>query len=751
MTKDDNKTKISRRSFLKGVGTVTGGVAAGSLLGEVKSAEAFSLLREPEIPQEDRAVPSFCEVCFWNCGLIAKAQNNRVLSLEGHPDYPTANGKLCARGNGGAAFLQDKDRLKYPMIRVGKRGEGRFKRIGWDLAYSIIAEKFGEIKEKYGPEALALFYHGSGAKLIRQMMVAYGTPNFAAPAYAQCKGCRDAAFKLTYGDKFASPEQLDFDHTECMILFGSHIGENAHNSQVQNFVAARERGAKLIVLDPRLSVPASRADVWMPVQPGSDLAIILAWIHLAIKEEKWDKQYVAENCIGFEELSAHVDSYTPQWAAKESGIPVEEILRAWELIKAAGTKVMIHPGRHVTWYGEQDTQRARGQAILAALLGTWGRPGGYFLSHGLSLPEYPTPDMPDLPKNVDKALGNFPFALEQTTNGLRDATITGKPYPIKGWFVYATNILQSLPNIHETQEAIKNLDFFVVCDVQPTEITNWADILLPEDLYLERYDDIKIGRAKKPFIGLRQPVVSSPHDTRPAWRIAKELGTALGVGDYFDFTTFEEYLETRLAGSGTTLAYLKEHGIYTPKFNKPIYLTDGENFHFHTPSGKIELYCQQLKDAGFDPLPVYRPQPLPPKGYFRLLYGRSPVHTFGRTQNNPLLYEIDSENSIWINPSCAQKMGVVDQQKVMLTNRHGDKTGPLPVKITSRLPERVAYIIHGFGSRSSGLSRTFSMGGSDTVMIDKYAVDPVTGTTGMRTEFIHLEPASREEIIHPCD
>ncbi len=738
------KPELGRRGFLKlaATGLVAGGAAAAPA-----RAAGFGLAPAQEALPPEREVPTFCELCFWNCGAIARVRKNRVLSLRGHPVYPTARGKLCGRGNAGAGAVVDEDRLRYPMIRTGKRGEGQFRRAGWKEAYARIADGFGRIKKEHGPQALALFYHGSGGPLIRTALAAYGSPNFAGPAYAQCKGSRNVGYALTFGEKLGSPEPLDLEETRCMVFFGSHLGENAHNSQMQEFVRARARGAGLVVLDPRFSTVAQKADVWLPVRPGSDLAVILAWLHLLVREGTYDRRFVEERTSGFGELEAHVAPFTPAWAAAQAGVPEEHIVAAYRLMVKAMPAVVVHPGRHTAWYGEADTQRARGQAILTALLGAWWKPGGIYRAERGRAADYPAPDLPDLPQDVDQAAGRFPFEHEVTTNGIRDATLTGKPFPVKGWFVHGTNLVQSMPNQRETIAAIEKLDLLVVCDILPTEITRYADVLLPEDTYLERYDDLLQGAGKRPFLGLRQPAVQSPHDTRPAWRIAKELAEALGVGDSFGFATFEEYLETRLQGSGTTLAQLKLDGIFVQERKTPLYLADGEPYEFHTPSKKVELYSRQMAAKGFDPLPTHRPPPDPPAGRFRLLYGRSPLHTFGRTQNNPILADLEPSNALWMSPAAAAALGLRDGEPVMVANDGGRETGPLPLKVTERMPDTSVYMVHGFGHRSRALSRADGRGGDDAAVIDAYAVDPISGSTGMRTQFVLVRSARPGKVV----
>jgi len=739
---------VSRRTV---IGAVGASAAASVLTTGSREAQAFSVLRSPEVTPTERTVPTFCELCFWNCGVLADVSKNRVLALRGHPDAPSSMGRLCGRGNAGAGFLRDQDRLKFPMIRVGERGEGKFKRVGWKTAYQTIARGFKKIKDEHGAKALALFYHGSGGPLMRKMLVAYGSPNYAAPSYAQCRGPRDVGYKLTIGRGPGSPEPLDFEKTQCIVLFGSHLGENAHNSQVQDFVRARARGAKLIVLDPRMSTVASRADVWLPVKTGSDTAILLAWMHLLITRDTYHHAFVENQCTGFEQLAEHVKPFTPAWAAEQAQVPVEDIVKAYDLMVKAMPAVVVHPGRHVTWYGEADTQRARAQAILSALLGAIWAPGGlYHPASAPSLKDFPSPDFPDLPENVDKAAKRFPFAVELTTNGIREATRTGVPYPIKGWFVHGSNLIQSLPNQQETFEAIRSLDMLVVTDIQPTEITDWADVVLPEDNYLERYDDLKTGGNLRPYIAIRQPVVKSHLDTRPAWRIAKELGTELGVGEFFGFETFEEYLSARLEGSGVTLAELKEKGFFFPKSEVKPYLDPREPNDWKTPSGKVELYSKQLADAGFDPMPKHTPPPDPPKGFLRLTYGRSPLHTFGRTQNNDILHDLNPGNCVWLHPMCAAALGVQHGKPVFVQNAHGDVTGPMPARVTERIRPQTVYMIHGFGHSSKGLTNACCMGGSDAELIRGYVVDGISGSTGMRTEFVKVTPAEGGKEKYPC-
>ena len=298
--------------------------------------------------------------------------------------------------------------------------------------------------------------------------------------------------------------------------------------------------------------------------------------------------------------------------------------------------VCIGAGRYTTWYGD-DTQRSRAIAILNALLGTWGREGGYFFPTGAKVPEYP--GLPAYPEHVEAAKLDeaYPFALLQTTTSIKQATISGKPRPVKAWFVYGSNLMKTMPDKQETIKAIQNLDLMVTIDTMPMDIINYSDVVLPECTYMERYDNINVGKFKgEAEIALRQPTVEPLWESKPSWWITKELGNKLGLAEFFPWKDGEEYLAKRCEAGEIDFAQLKRDGVIIKKGGAP-YITADNQPEFGTPSGKIELYSKQLAEKGFDPVPKYTRHPTAPAGHFRLLFGRSPLHTFSRTTNNFML------------------------------------------------------------------------------------------------------------------
>jgi thiosulfate reductase/polysulfide reductase chain A len=514
-----------------------------------------------------------------------------------------------------------------------------------------------------------------------------------------------------------------------------------HNTQVQEFAEAVGRGASLIVVDPRLSVAASKAKFYLPIRPGTDLALLLAWMNVLATEKRYDADYVARFGYGFEQFAAAIASYTPEWAYPETGIPPETIRETAREMARYRPATLVHPGRHANWNGD-DAQRSRAVAMLNALLGSWGRKGGFYAPGSMDIPAYKYPKYPSSPRGrADNPGKKHPFALEALTTGIRHATITGEPYPIKGWMVYATNLLQSLPNQSETIRAIRALDLLVVVDVVPSEIAGWADVVLPESTYLERYDELNVELFRDPFIALRQPVVDSPHEQKPNWWIAKRLAEKLGLEAFYPWRDIEEYLETRLKGAGLDLATLRQRGLVRGP-RPPIYFEEGVPAEFPTPSGKIEFYSSQLAAAGFDPVPRYTPPAPAPTGSFRLLYGRAPMHSFSRTQTNPLLSDLMSENTVWLNAVAARRLGLSSGDWVRLKNQDGVVSNRIQVKATERIHPECVYLVHGFGHTARGLRRALGKGASDASLVTRYKTDPIMGGTAMNVNFVTIE---REE------
>ncbi|HEX5855548.1 MAG TPA: molybdopterin-dependent oxidoreductase, partial [Thermoanaerobaculia bacterium] len=693
-----------------------------------------------------RTVPTFCDLCFWKCNAIATVRDGVLWKIEGNPDDPLSRGRLCPRGTGGVGAHFDSDRLRAPLLRkTGRRGDQSFEEVSWGKALDFTAEKLLKIKKESGPDKIALFSHGNGGSFFKHLLFAYGSGNVTAPSYGQCRGPREVGFQLTFGSPVGSPEVLDIGNSRCLTLMGSHLGENMHNTQVQDFARAIGNGATVIVVDPRFSTAAGKARYWLPIKPGTDLALLLAWMHVIVAEGLYDREYVEKYATGFDELKKHVEGRTPEWAFTETGIAPETIVETARVIAGARPASLVHPGRHTTWYGD-DTQRSRAVAILNALLGSWGRRGGFFVPAALPLPKYPVPDYPEKPKTTQDHPDGvvYPFADEVLSHGICDATtpgrFTAKGGPVKGWMVYGTNLLQALPQRPRVIESIQNLDLLVAIDVLPAEITGFADVVLPEATYLERWDDVGSTPWSEPFLSLRQPVVPPLYESKPGWWIAKELANRMDLGRYFPWNDAEKMVRTRVEQGGYDFALLKRTGVLKGK-PVPVTTEDGLELAFRTPSKKIEIYSKQMADAGLPPLPDYTRHPQPADGQFRLLFGRTPTHTFGRTTNNRFLSEVYSENEVWLNAKTAREKGLANGERVVLVNEDGVRSAPARVKATERIRPDCVFVVHGYGHDSPGLRFARGRGLDDSKLVTRVAVDPVAGSTGMSVNFVTVERA----------
>lgn len=770
--------QITRRTFLKSALATGGGLA---LAGSARSTATATTLNRVDLSPtwfysgEIKQSYNCCSMCPWSCGLIASSVNGRVYKVDGNPADPKSRGMLCARGQGSVSFMYDPDRLQAPMKRTGERGEGKFEEIEWSAALDEAGAKLKAIADEYGPESIAIFGHTAGDFWFTDYLAqAWGTPNAGKPSTSLCTNPREEAARLVYGSTVGGHEPIDWDGSsaspsaglQCLVLIGSHIGEDSRNTVMQDFANMWARGGKVIVVDPRMSTVAAKADYWLPIKPGTDTALLLAWMNVLITEERYDVDYVAEWTTGFDELKAHVQEFTPEWAAAITDLPAEKIVETARVMAENLPQTAIMPGRHVTWYGN-DTQRMRAVFMINALLGAYGREGGIYFNKAAYIESYPHPpfavtgsaggcsaepgaesdELPLGPTGKARADGARTKFVRGATalQELFEPMITGEPYPIKGLIVYGVNLLHSLPNPERTKEALKKLDFVLVIDVLPQEHVAWADMVFPEATSLERYDDLWTISHKTPYIALREPAVEPLYETKPGWWMARELGLRLGLEKYFKWETAEEFINERLLTIGSSIEKLREaKGIITQK-GKP-YLADYNGASpFPTASKKIEFYSHELALLGYDPLPVYEPVAEPPAGYFRLLYGRHPVHTFAKTQNTPVLNELFGENELWLNESAAAAAGLADGAYVWLENQDGVRSGPVKVKATPRIRADAVFMAHGFGQQAKGLTNAYGKGASDAQLITRYKLDPLSGGAGMRVNFVKLIPVAEKE------
>ena len=722
---------ISRRDFLK-LGATSAGVLA---LGQMLPPKVAQAARDAGHLNAagDGYITSMCEMCVWRCGLVAKIQDGRVVKLDGNPEHPHSRGKLCPRGQSGLMNTYDPDRVLTPLIRVGKRGEGLFRKASWDEALDMVAVNMLKIKEQYGPEAMIFSStHNLSQVQFENLLYAFGSPNYGTQR-SLCFNAMITAFLLTYGVEEPS---RNYDNVEFILMVGRNMMEAISTSETGELARAIDRGAKLVYLDPRYTKTASKADEWIPIRPGTDAAFLLAMINVIVMNELADCDFVKQYVIGCDGIRDEMSRYTPEWAEKITGVPAADIDRIAREYAAAEHNALAHPGwRTSNFINSFQTERAI--ATLNALSGNVLTPGGCLSTEvaaegaGLGAPSQPPyPRVSAL--RLDGAPWKYPLVPLKlgVFQELRNAVLTGDPYQAHGWFISRQNPIQSLPDRSKTLEAFGKMDFIATVDIIMNDTAWYSDVVLPEASYLERYDPL-LPVGNKAFI--RQPVVEPQGEAKSALWIYKQLGERLGLGDFFQYEDEEDYIRQQLEPLGVSLEEVKEKGYA----EMPESEHDGE-ITFNTPSGKIEVYSETLKNAGFSPWPTWEEPPFPTADEFYLLTGKVAQHTQFGTQNNQLLHKYSDEPRLWMNAKIAAKLGIEDGDWVEITSPVG-KAHSLLLATEAIRPDCV-YLTPGYGHISKGLKTAFGVGASDSALHVTYT-DPISGGQALSQTFVTVKKA----------
>jgi len=722
---------ISRRDFLK-----LGGMAAGALaLGKLIPPEVASAARQAGLldASDSGYIPTMCEMCVWRCGVLAKVENGRVVKLEGNPEHPHSRGKLCPRGQSGLMNTYDPDRVLHPLIRVGERGEGLFRQASWDEALDLVAENMLKIKNTYGPEAMVFSStHNLSQVQFENLLYSFGSPNYGTQR-SLCFNAMITAFLLTYG---VEEPARNYENVEYILMVGRNMMEAISTSETGELAHAIDRGAKLVYLDPRYTKTAAKATEWIPIRPGTDAAFLLAMINVITQNELADCEFVKQYVAGCDGIASEMSRYTPAWAEQITGVPAETIDRIAREYAAAKHNALAHPGWRTSNF-INSFQTERSIATLNALSGNVFTPGGCLSAEvaaegaGLGMP--PQPPYPRVSAlRLDGVPWKYPLVPLKlgVFQELRDAVLTGEPYQAHGWFISRQNPILSLPDRQRTLEVFGKMDFIATVDIIMNDTAWFSDVVLPESSYLERYDPI-LPVGDKAFI--RQPVIEPQGEAKSALWIYKQLGERLGLGDYFQYTDEEDYLNQQLAPLGVSLDEVKEKGYA----EMPESEDDGE-ITFNTPSGKIEVYSETLKNAGFSPWPIWEEPPVPAENEFYLLTGKVAQQTQFGTQNNQLLHKYSDEPRLWINTKTAAQRGLVDGDWVVITSPVGKANSK--ILVTEAIRPDCVYLTPGYGHLSKGLTTAYGVGPSTSALHVTYT-DPISGSQALSQTFVTVEKA----------
>ena len=654
-------------------------------------------------------IKSTCGMCQMACGILIELENGKPVKIEGDPNSPVNRGKLCIKGRMVLQLLDNPKRLTHPLKRIGERGDGRWEKISWDVALESTAGYLMKAKEKYGPESV-IFMRG-GAKGLQEHYMSrfsqvFGTPNIASMAH-NCYVPRTSSANITYG----YVPRPDYEYPPaCLIIWGmspfdTRIGE------YEQIVAALDKGTQLILVDPRRQKLTDRAALWLQIRPGSDLALALGMIHVIVNERLYDEKFVEKWTVGFEKLSVHVQDYDPEKVSKITWVPAELIRQAARTY-ALNKPACLQCGNAID-SGVNSVQAARASDILRVITGNLGIPGGELewsdlpihtgYSPALSLRDKVSEETRS--RRLSASDNLWPKAMYTLPQRIVRAILKGDPYFLRGAYIQGGNLLLTYPNSKNVMKAFKKLDFIVATDLFMTPTTAMADIVLPVSSFLECD-----GLLTPPYykIASVQQKVVQVGECRSDYEILKELAKRIGGGEYF-WEEITGALDYMLKPANITFEEFRKIGTFQGKKLYRHYEKDG----FNTPSGKAEIFSNQLKEWGFDPLPVYcegpetifsepnlaKEYPLTIVSWKRVNYRHSSLREI-----DPLR-RLHPDPTVRIHPETAAKLGIADGDWAFIET----KRGRIKQKcvLSQDIDPRVVDVDFGWWFPEKGLSEMF--------------------------------------------
>lgn len=572
---------------------------------------------------------TYCGLCHPRCGALLRIEDGRAIKVEGDPDHPISRGRLCARGRFLIDHLYHPQRLNHPLKRTGERGANHWQRLSWDQALDEVAERLAALRDQHGPETLAFThgthrtYHWDG----RRFFNLFGSPNLCG-ANNICFCPSVAVEYATYGGFAAG----DIERTKCLVVWGKAFSQSDPILGFPGVVAAKKNGAKLIVVDPRRTREAELADLWLPIRPGTDVALMLGWLRLMIEEGWYDREFVERWTVGFEDLQKTAAPYTVEKVSAITWLSQEQIYESARCYATAKPAVITW-GFGLDKQGVNATQAARGRCLLRALSGNLDVPGGELLGRTDPVGKIVGNDVLEFnealpPEQRAKQLGAKEYAffgfpgwernlaanrrlppgymsppLADTTcvaheRAVFDAVLTGQPYPVTAMISLASNPLLALPSVQRTYAALKALQLYVVMDYYLTPSAALADYVFPAACTVERTE-----LWLTPSFCLACPKGIGPlHERRDDYQFWRGLAIRLGQAQHWPWRTVEEVWDYRLAPVGLTFEeLLARNGLFGQREYQRY-----ERFGFGTPSGKVELRSSTFAALGDEPVPVYR-------------------------------------------------------------------------------------------------------------------------------------------------
>lgn len=620
-----------------------------------------------------------CRGCHGGCVHILSVKDGKVTSVRPDPDAPLNQGHACQKGVTIIEQMYHPDRLTAPLKRVGGRGEGKWEEISWDEALDTVAGKLSQLKEEHGAQCISAIT-GTGRHLVPYLWRftrALGTPNITSAGALICLGPRKNAGFSTSG-AYSCVDYYGDTMPQCIVVWGANPTTSGADGELQwHPRRCAQNGSKFIVIDPQKTELAERADLWLRIRPGTDGALALGIINIIIQENLYDRDFVENWTYGFPELKKACAEYDVKRVSEITWIPEEQIIKAARMM--AGIKPMSLEWGCAFEQSYNASQTCRAIYMIPALTGNYDVPGGFVESKHL-MPTKRNPLPPD-----DKLINYFPYRNLKPyahPHQVLDAIRTEHPYKIRALLSFANNTLISLPDSRCVHECMEELEFFVCMDVFMTPTAALADIVLPAALWPE-VDCVFCMPEFSEHTVLCQQKVVQVGQCKSDEEVFIELCNRMGL-DY-GATTQKELINSELREmsgrfpelEGVDFDSLKNLGYYTPERSYYNYKKRGG---FNTPTGKFELYSNEMEHVGGGPLPFWSEPPVTPVSrpdlgrefpYILTTGGRSPQYFISNNRQIKSLRRQYPFPLVKMHPETAKRHGIRDGDWVYIRTFKG--------------------------------------------------------------------------------
>lgn len=607
------------------------------------------------------------------CGLLVGVKGNEITEVKGDPDGFLNKGYTCYKGRVSADRLYHPDRLRYPLKRIGERGEGKWQQISWEDALDETAERFLKIKDTYGARGVGFgvgMPKGLEHFVLIRLANIFGSPNVIA-SQDVCHAPREITGVHTCGFYPVA----DLHHPTGLILsWASNLLSTSEEGQIASLVPEQLRnGADLIVVDPRKTELAQRADLWLQLRPGTAQALALGFLNVIIEESLYDKTFVESYTYGFEALARHVKDYSPEQVSEITWVPAD-------LIRQAARRYAKAKPAALQWGNaiEHDIHAfdaTRSLACLMAVCGNLEVPGGNIHAHDpeiMGLGKFVRADLiPDKRKQMIGAYhGTIPGLMTVPPAYFRKAVLEDEPYPVRGYYGMCTNPMVTWADSERTYAAFKRMDFVAVADLFMTPTAAMADMVFPVAHQYEINDMGHYGIGHGMLLA-RPKIVDPPPECWPDMKIMNELGKRISDPQYWH-DDFEMFLEDVLQPSGLSYDAFVEKGYLKGPDRFRLYEEKG----FRTPTGKVELMLSTSEKFGLKPLPEFTglPEAEDPDYPLILISAKSRYYLLSSYRWVKRLREKRPVPRIEIHPETAAAGGIQGGDEVVIRTRYGEIT-----------------------------------------------------------------------------